>query len=149
MTSTLVGSCSQPLCSSEGNGGDAGELRHGSAAALAAEEEVHGSDPTAPRERGKGLAQRKGSALEGMIGSFLNSPSHNISSFSFLSFSDHIPAAWRFSSGEMFPCPMPLPCQGSEPPSQPLCTRLCSKKPACLQGSGWAHVHACRWKRAG
>ena len=37
-TPTLLGSCSQPLCSAEGTGPVAGELQHGSAGALAAEE---------------------------------------------------------------------------------------------------------------
>ena len=51
-----------------------------------------------------GLAQRKGSALQGMLQSFLNSSSHNISGFAFYSFPDHIPDAWRFSSWEVFRC---------------------------------------------
>jgi len=48
-TQTLPGSCSQPLCSAEGTGPVAGELQHGSAGALAAEEGGHALDPTALR----------------------------------------------------------------------------------------------------
>jgi len=50
------------------------------------------------QQRQGGLAQRKRSALQGIIWSCLNSSSHSISRFHFLSFPDHIPAAWRFSS---------------------------------------------------
>jgi len=72
-------------------------------------------------EEAKGLAQRKDSALEEITWSFLNSSCHNISGFPFLSFPNHIPAAWRFSSWEIFPCPMSFPFQFSQTPSEPLC----------------------------
>jgi len=48
-TPTLLGSCSQPLCSAEGTGLMAGEVQHSSAGALAAEEGGHAWDPIALR----------------------------------------------------------------------------------------------------
>jgi len=44
-TPTLLGSCSQPLCSAEGTGPVAGELQHGSAGTLTVEEGGHALDP--------------------------------------------------------------------------------------------------------
>ena len=71
-TPTLPGGCSQPLCSAEGTGHVAGELHHGSAGALAAEEVVHALDPTPLRAEallggrgGKGARSEEGVCIGG------------------------------------------------------------------------------------
>ena len=83
--------------------------------------------PHSPEGRGfagweaRGLAAGKGSALEGIIGRFLNSLSHYILGFNFFSFPDYISAACIYSSWEAFHCPMSFPCQCSQTPCEPLC----------------------------
>ena len=85
-------------------------------------------------EEARRLAQRKGSAQEEFVWRFLKSSSRHIAAFRFLSFPGHIPAAWRFSSWEMFPCPN-------------LCAlTLALWKSVCLQGTGCLHVPIWRLK---
>ena len=100
-------------------------------------------------DEARALAQRKGSALEGITWRFLNSSSHNSSGFHFYSFPDYISAAWKFSYWEMFACPMSFPVSSHRPHPNPCALTLAIQNPACLQGTVWVHVPVCRWKMKG
>ena len=121
-TPPLPVGCSQPLCSAEGTGHRAGELHHGSAAAWAAEEEVHALDPTALRAEAL-LGGRGGSkwafSEEGVC---TGGDDMHIAEFSllcfclhFLSYPEHIPAVWSFPSWKVFPCARSFPVSMHRP----------------------------------
>ncbi len=101
-------------------------------------------------EEARGLAQRKGSALEGIIYRvFWILPTTRVLTFSFLSFPDPISAAWRFSSWEVFPCAMSFPVSTHRPHPNLCALTLALHTPACLQGTGWVPVPVWRFQRPG